>query len=166
MSCLTVLKSKYYLTTSFSVVNLAGVVPLSLLCFELFSDMSNDASEDSGRFRLSDNDCVFEFLSNWTRAVSADPLASWSFSSPKTSSRSESSSSTFDARERKGNVRLLGKNSETDPFGWLVTKGEKSAGDSHVNDIFFVKRNGEWPSDSIELFKKSSLIWVFVWLLN
>ena len=108
--------------------------------------MSNDASEESGRFLLSDIDCVFEFLSNWTRAVSADPLASWSFSLlPKTSSKSESSSSssTFDARDRNGNVRLRGKNSETDPFGWLVTRGEKSAGDSHVNDIFFVKRNGE-----------------------
>ena len=29
--------------------------------------MSNDASDDSGLFLLSDNDCVFEFLSNCTR---------------------------------------------------------------------------------------------------
>merc|ERR1712235_61703 len=107
--------------------------------------MSNDANDDNGLLLLSDSDCDFEFLSNWTRAVNACPLASWSlllrFSSPKTSSRSESdSSSTFEARERNGNVRLRGKNSETEPFGWLVTKGEKSAGDSHVIDIFLAIR--------------------------
>ena len=129
--------------------------------------MSNDANDDNSLFRLPDSDCDFEFLSNWTKAVNACPLASWSlllrFSSPKTSSRSESdSSSTFEARERNGNVRLLGKKCETEPFGWLVTKGEKSAGESHVIDIFLASKNGEWPSDSIELFKKSSLEMVFI----